>query len=57
VRRRLGLSQQEFAARYGFAVSALRDWEQGRRRPEQAARVLLKVIEHEPQAVERALAR
>jgi putative transcriptional regulator len=57
VRQRLGLTQEEFAARYGFGVSALRDWEQRRRRPEKAARILLKVIQHEPRAVERALAR
>ena len=56
IRRRLGLTQAEFARRYGFALTALRDWEQGRRRPERSARVLLRVIEREPEAVERALA-
>jgi putative transcriptional regulator len=49
------LSQEQFAARYGFTVWAVREWEQGRRQPERAARVLLKVIEHEPDAVKRAL--
>jgi putative transcriptional regulator len=34
----------------------VQNWEQGRRRPEGAARALLKVIEHEPDAVRRALA-
>ncbi len=55
LRRRLGLTQADFARRYGFALTALRDWEQGRRRPERSARVLLRVIEREPEAVERAL--
>ncbi|MCB9949158.1 MAG: helix-turn-helix domain-containing protein [Rhodospirillaceae bacterium] len=50
-----GMSQRELAAFYGFALSALRDWEQKRRRPDRAARVLLRVIEREPEAMERAL--
>jgi putative transcriptional regulator len=57
IRTRLGLSQETFAATYGFAVSAVRDWEQGRRRPERSARILLKIVEREPEAVSRALAR
>jgi putative transcriptional regulator len=56
IRRRLGLSQEAFAATYGFAVSAIRDWEQGRRQPERSARILLKIVEKEPEAVTRALA-
>ena len=40
-----------------FALSALRDWEQGRRRPERSARILLKIVEKEPEAVTRALAK
>src|SRR5437763_15485049 len=44
VRRRLGLSQSEFAARFGFQPATLRDWEQGRTRPDGTARVLLPVI-------------
>lgn len=55
IRTRLGLSQESFAATYGFAVSAVRDWEQGRRRPERSARILLKIVEKEPDAVTRAL--
>ncbi|KZD06769.1 helix-turn-helix domain-containing protein [Oceanibaculum pacificum] len=55
LRRREGLSQEQFARRYGFALSALRDWEQGRRQPDRAARLLLRVIEREPEAVQRAL--
>jgi putative transcriptional regulator len=57
IRRRLGLSQETFAQTYGFALSAVRDWEQGRRRPERSARILLKIVEKEPEAVTRALAR
>jgi len=57
IRGRLGLSQEAFAETYGFALSAVRDWEQGRRRPERSARILLKIVEKEPDAVKRALAR
>lgn len=56
IRAKLGLSQVAFAARFGFTASAVKEWEQRRRRPEAAARVLLRVIEREPEAVERALA-
>ena len=55
VRGRTGLSQEAFALRYGFTPAAVRDWEQNRRRPEQAARVLLMVIDRDPKAVDRAL--
>ena len=55
IRRRARLTQQAFASRYGFSVGAVRDWEQGRKQPEAAARVLLTVIAREPAAVERAL--
>jgi putative transcriptional regulator len=57
IRKRLGLSQEAFAATYGFAPSAVRDWEQGCRRPERSARILLKIVEKEPEAVTRALGR
>jgi putative transcriptional regulator len=57
IRKRLGLSQGEFAARFGFKLDALQNWEQGRRRPEGPARALLRVIEREPEAVQRALAK
>jgi putative transcriptional regulator len=56
LRRRLGLSQAAFARAFGLDVTALHAWEQGRRRPDRAARVLLAVIAKEPQAVLRALA-
>ena len=57
IRRRLGLSQKQFADRYGFSVETIRNYEQGHRRPSGPARVLLSVIANEPDAVTRALAR
>jgi putative transcriptional regulator len=56
MRKRLGLTQQEFATSFGLNVGILRDWEQKRRNPDRAARTLLAVIEKEPAAVKRALA-
>lgn len=56
IRQKTGLSQDAFARRFGFTAAAVRDWEQGRRQPEQAARVLLRVIAHNPDAVTAALA-
>src|SRR5208283_5610643 len=55
VRRRLGLSQSEFAAKFGFQPATLKNWEQGRTRPDGPARVLLAVIARHPEAVEDAL--
>jgi putative transcriptional regulator len=57
LRRRLGLTQAQFAARYGFSLETIRNYEQGHRRPAGPARVLLKVIASEPDAVTRALQR
>ena len=56
LRRKLGMSQSRFAKSFGFGLAAVQSWGQGRRRPEGPARILLKVIEHEPEAVRRALA-
>lgn len=56
IRGRLGMSQGEFAAQFGFKLDAVQNWEQGRRRPDGAARAFLRVIEREPEAVQRALA-
>ena len=55
LRRELGLSQEEFAARYHIPVGTLRDWEQGRFEPDAAARAYLSVIAREPEIVRRAL--
>jgi len=57
VRRKLGLSQAAFAAKFGFQPSTLRNWEQGRTRPDGPARILLAVIARHPSAVEDALRR
>jgi putative transcriptional regulator len=50
-RRKLGLSQAEFARLLGISVRTLHHWEQGTRRPTGAARVLLRVAAHDPEAV------
>ncbi|HEY5412768.1 MAG TPA: helix-turn-helix domain-containing protein [Caulobacteraceae bacterium] len=55
IRQAMGLTQNAFAAKYGFPAATVRDWEQHRRRPEASARVLLRVIERRPDAVEDAL--
>lgn len=56
IRSTLGLSQTEFAMRFGFSVDTVRNWEQAKRVPNAQARALLKIIEKEPSAVKRALA-
>jgi putative transcriptional regulator len=56
IRGRLGLSQDAFAARFHLSLRTVQEWEQQRRVPEGPARVLLQVIEREPEAVARALA-
>jgi putative transcriptional regulator len=55
IRDRLGMTQQEFAMRFGFSVNTVRHWEQGRRVPEGPTRAYLLVIDREPQAVQKAL--
>lgn len=50
-----GLSQALFADRYGIPVASLRDWEQGRRLPDAAARSYLRAITRLPDAIARAL--
>ena len=56
IRASTGLSQAAFANRFGFSVGAVREWEQGRRQPEAAARVLLLVIASRPEVVDEVLA-
>jgi putative transcriptional regulator len=56
LRTRLGLSQEVFAARFGFSVDAVRQYESRRRVPSGPVRTLLRVIAREPDAVTRALA-
>lgn len=55
LRKRLGLSQAAFSSRYRIPLATLQDWEQGRRRPDRGASLLLRVIAHDPEMVERAL--
>ena len=55
IRAKSGLSQSEFARRYGFSPRSLQEWEQGRRRPESAVRAYLLVIDRNPRAVQGAL--
>ena len=55
VRRKLRRTQSEFALMIGVSVSTLRNWEQGRRRPDGPARALLKVATENPEAIEQAL--
>ena len=50
-----GLTQAQFAERFGFSLGAVRDWEQGRAVPDQSTRAFLKVIAAEPKVVERVL--
>lgn len=55
IRRALRLSQEEFAARFHIPIGTLRDWEQGRKDPDAAARAYLVVIGRNPSAVTEAL--
>ena len=51
IREKTGMSQQRFCATFGISLGTLRHWEQGLRTPRGAARVLLKVVDQNPQAV------
>lgn len=55
VRERTGLSQEEFAIRFGFHLDTLRNWEQDRYRPDAASRVVLAIIRSNREAVDNAL--
>ena len=56
IRARLGgISQAQFAQRFGFSVGSIRDWEQGRRMPDPSTRAFLKVIANDPAGVEKIL--
>ena len=56
IRQSMGLTREAFALRFGLPLGTVRDWEQRKRKPDGAARVLLTVIDREPEAVTRALA-
>lgn len=55
IRMQMGLSQAQFATKFGFPPGTLRNWEQGRSRPDAPTRVLLAVIAKHPEAVEDVL--
>jgi len=57
VRERLGLSQAEFALRFGLELDTVQNWEQGRYRPDPAARLLLGIIDRDPKLVDSVLAK
>lgn len=56
IRKKVARSAKAFERRFGIPAATLNNWEQGRRKPDPAARLLLKVIEADPDAVERAAA-
>ena len=51
IRKKTGMSQQKFCSTFGISLGALRHWEQGLRNPRGTARTLLKVVEHNPEAI------
>lgn len=55
LRERLGITQAEFAKRFGLSRRTVEQWEQGRTVPDRPARILLAVIERDPRVVERAV--
>lgn len=55
IRRRYRMTQEQFARKFGFSKGRIRDWEQGRTSIDAPSRVLLTIIDKEPEAVERAL--
>jgi putative transcriptional regulator len=48
IRRKLKLSQEDFASQFGFTVNQIRDWEQGRSRPVGGVRAYLMIIDRSP---------
>ena len=55
IRRKTGMSQQQFCVTFGISLGTLRHWEQGLRSPRGPARVLLKIVDNDPQAVIRVV--
>lgn len=51
IRARIGLSQEDFAAHFGFTVDQIKAWEQGRARPIGGVRAYLMMIECDPTGV------
>lgn len=57
IRDHLSLTQEEFAERFGLSLATLKNWEQGRRAPEESAKTLLRLIESQPKLVEKEVRR
>ena len=55
IRRKIGMSQEEFARHFGVSKRTVQDWEQRRRNPSGPSRAFLVVVDREPEAVRRAL--
>ena len=55
IRKKLSLSRQEFADKYGFSIRTLQHWEQGDRHPHGSAKVLLLLLQREPKTIENIL--
>lgn len=51
IRHNIGLSQVEFAERFGFSIDQIRAWEQGKSQPRGGVRTYLLIIEHDPKNV------
>ena len=51
IREKYGMTQQEFSSLLGISIGTLRNWEQGRRKPQGPAKVLLKIAEKRPKAI------
>lgn len=56
LRQRLGLTREQFSARYGLELETVRNWEAGRREPDSTARSYLRAIANDPERVEQAYA-
>ena len=56
IRKKTGMSQQKFCSTFGISLGALRHWEQGLRNPRGTAKILLKVVEHNPDAIIESIA-
>lgn len=56
IRKKYEMTQQEFSSLLGISVATLRNWEQGRRKPQGPAKVLLKIAEKRPKAILESLA-
>ena len=51
IREKYDMTQQEFSSLLGISVGTLRNWEQGRRKPQGPAKILLKIAEKRPKAI------